>query len=308
MPGCVLRGLVCQYAREGLTYRNRQTLNPRRENAMPDLSGKVAIVTGAGRYRGIGRDTALALAKAGADVAVTGTGRSPDSFPEDEKAMGWQDIESVADEIRAMGRRALTIVADLSDGAQASGIVDQTVAELGGVHILVNNAAFAMAEDRVPIVELDDAIWHRVLDIKIHGSYYASKAAAKAMIRQGDGGSIIMVSSIAGKIHPATFAAYVVANMGLQGLTGSLSKELGPHDINVNSVCPGVIDTSRWDNKRENTPGGQDHWDRLEANIPMGRPGTGTDIADTIVFLCSEQGHWISGQSINIDGGQVSSH
>ena len=275
---------------------------------MPDLSGKVAIVTGAGRYRGIGRDTALALARAGADVAVTGTGRPPDTFPDDEKAMGWRDIDSVADEIRAIGRRAATIVADLGDPAQARGIVEQTVAELGSVDILVNNAAYAMAGDRVPVVELDDDIWHRVLDIKVHGSYYASKAAAQAMIRQGTGGSIVMVSSIAGKIHPRNFAAYVVANMSLQGLTGSLSKELGDYNINVNTVCPGVIDTSRWDNKRDNTPTGREDWERLESNIPMGRPGTGTDVASTIVFLCSDEAHWISGQSINIDGGQVSSH
>ena len=275
---------------------------------MPDLSGKVAIVTGAGRYRGIGRDTALALARAGADVAVTGTGRPPETFPDDEKEMGWRDIDSVADEIRAIGRRATTIVADLGDPAQARGIVEQTVAELGSVDILVNNAAYAMAGDRVPVVELDDDIWHRVLDIKVHGSYYASKAAAQAMIRQGTGGSIVMVSSIAGKIHPRNFAAYVVANMSLQGLTGSLSKELGDYNINVNTVCPGVIDTSRWDNKRDNTPTGREDWERLESNIPMGRPGTGTDVASTIVFLCSGEAHWISGQSINIDGGQVSSH
>ena len=275
---------------------------------MPDLSGKVAIVTGAGRYRGIGRDTALALARAGADVAVTGTGRPPETFPDDEKEMGWRDIDSVADEIRAIGRRAATIVADLGDPAQARGIVEQTVAELGSVDILVNNAAYAMAGDRVPVVELDDDIWHRVLDIKVHGSYYASKAAAQAMIRQGTGGSIVMVSSIAGKIHPRNFAAYVVANMSLQGLTGSLSKELGDYNINVNTVCPGVIDTSRWDNKRDNTPTGREDWERLESNIPMGRPGTGTDVASTIVFLCSGEAHWISGQSINIDGGQVSSH
>ena len=275
---------------------------------MADLSGKVALVTGAGRYRGIGRDTALALAQAGADVAVTGTGRSPDTFPDDEKAMGWRDIESVADEIRGIGRRASTIVADLADPGQARGIVEQTVAELGSVDILVNNAAFAMANDRVPVVELEDAIWHRVLDIKVHGSYYASKAAAQAMIRQGTGGSIVMVSSIAGKIQPKNFAAYVVANMSLQGLTGSLSKELGEYQINVNTVCPGVIDTSRWDNKRDNTPGGREDWERLETNIPMGRAGTGTDVANMIVFLCSEEGRWVSGQSINVDGGQVSSH
>ena len=136
---------------------------------MTDLSGKVAIVTGAGRYRGIGRDTALALAQAGADVAVTGTGRSPDSFPDDEKTMGWRDIESVAEEVRALGRRAMTIVADMGDGAQARGVVEQTVAELGSVDILINNAAYPMAGDRVPVVELDDALWHRVLDIKISG-------------------------------------------------------------------------------------------------------------------------------------------
>ena len=128
------------------------------------------------------------------------------------------------------------------------------VAELGSVDILVNNAAFAMAGDRVPVVELDDALWHRVLDIKIHGSYCVSKAAAQAMMRQGTGGSIVMISSIAGKIQPRNFAAYVVANMGLQGLTGSLSKELGQYQINVNCVCPGVIGTSRWDNKRDNAP------------------------------------------------------
>lgn len=275
---------------------------------MADLSGKVALVTGAGRYRGIGRDSALALAQAGADVAVTGTGRSPDTFPGDEKAMGWRDIESVADEVRSLGRRTLTIVADLADPAQARGIVEQTVSGLGSVDILVNNAAFAMANDRVPVVELEDAIWHRVLDIKVHGSYYASKAAAQAMIRQGTGGSIIMVSSIAGKIQPKNFAAYVVANMSLQGLTGSLSKELGEYQINVNTVCPGVIDTSRWDNKRDNTPGGREDWERLETNIPMGRAGTGTDVANMIVFLCSKEGRWVSGQSINVDGGQVSSH
>ena len=98
------------------------------------------------------------------------------------------------------------------------------------------------------------------------------------------------------------------ANMSLQGLTGSLSEELDTHQINVNIVCPGIIDTSRWDNKRDNTPTGREDWERLETNTPMGRPGTGTDVASTIVFLCSDQAHWISGQSINIDGGQVSSH
>jgi len=270
---------------------------------MTDLSGKVAIVTGAGRYRGIGRDTALALARAGADVAVTGTGRSPDSFPDDEKTMGWRDIESVAEEVRALGRRAMTIVADMGDGAQARGVVEQTVAELGSVDILINNAGYPMAGDRVPVVELDDALWHRVLDIKISGAYYASKAAAQEMMNRGSGGSIVMVSSIAGKTQPPNMAAYVVANMGLQGLTGSMAKELGQYQINVNCVCPGIVDTARWDNSPR-----RKEWQQAEMAIPMRRAGTGDDVASVIAFLCSDEGHWVSGQCINIDGGQVTSH
>ena len=276
---------------------------------MPDLSGKVAIVTGAGRYRGIGRDTALALARAGADVAVTGTGRSPDTFPDDEKEMGWRDIDSVADENPCHGTPR-------HDHRRRLGRSRPSPRNRGADRSRTGLRRHPRQQRRIrdgrrSVSRLSNSttpIWHRVLDIKVHGSYYASKAAAQAMIRQGTGGSIIMVSSIAGKIHPRNFAAYVVANMSLQGLTGSLSKELGDHDINVNTVCPGVIDTSRWDNKRDNTPTGREDWERLETNIPMGRPGTGTDVASTIVFLCSQEAHWISGQSINIDGGQVSSH
>ena len=223
--------------------------------------------------------------------------------------MGWRDIDSVADEIRSMGRRATTIVADLGDPAQARGIVEQTVAELGSVDILVNNAAYAMAGDRVPVVELDDAIWHRVLDIKVHGSYYASKAAAQAMIRQGTGGSIVMVSSIAGKIHPRNFGrlrrrqhvAPRPHRQPLQRASVTTTSTSTPS-------APASSTHHAGDNKRDNTPTGREDWERLESNIPMGRPGTGTDVASTIVFLCSDQAHWISGQSINIDGGQVSSH
>ncbi|MFQ5872984.1 MAG: SDR family NAD(P)-dependent oxidoreductase [Dehalococcoidia bacterium] len=259
---------------------------------MSDLSGKVAIVTGAGRYRGIGRATALALARAGADVAVTGTGRSPESFPDDEKKIGWRDIESVAEDIRDLGRRAVTIVADMGDNDQARGIVEQTVAELGRVDILVNNAAYPIGRDRVPVVELDDDLWHRVIAIKLFGSYYASKAAAHAMTQQGAGGSIVMVSSIAGKLQPPNMAAYVVANMGVQGLAASLAKELGRYQINVNCICPGIIDTARMD-----LHGRDDQWRRRVKEIPMGRAGLPEDVASAILFLCSEEGRWTTGQS-----------
>ena len=112
---------------------------------MGELDGKVAIVTGAGRRRSIGRATAVALARLGADVVVTGTGRDPNTFPDDEKDAGWRDIESTAEQVRAEGRRALALVSDACDEAQVIRMVDAAVAELGRIDILVNNAAFRTA-------------------------------------------------------------------------------------------------------------------------------------------------------------------
>ena len=114
---------------------------------MGELDGKVAIVTGAGRLRGIGRAAAVSLAKLGADVVVTGTGRKPENYPDDEKAIGWRDIESVADLVRAEGRRALPLVADVTNRDHVKNMIDQTIKELGRIDILINNAAYARAED-----------------------------------------------------------------------------------------------------------------------------------------------------------------
>ena len=110
---------------------------------MPELDGKVAIVTGAGRLRGIGRGAAVAFARLGADVVVTGTGRNPDRYPPDEKAVGWRDIESTAEQVRAEGVRALPLVVDVADAASVRQMVERTIDEFGRIDILVNNAAYA---------------------------------------------------------------------------------------------------------------------------------------------------------------------
>jgi 3-oxoacyl-[acyl-carrier protein] reductase/meso-butanediol dehydrogenase/(S,S)-butanediol dehydrogenase/diacetyl reductase len=191
----------------------------------------------------------------------------------------------------------------MADPVQAKGIVDQCIAKMGRVDILVNNAAAGRGKDRVPVTELEETDWHRVLDVKLNGSFYASKAAAQHMVKQGDGGSIIMISSITGKLHGAYTAAYTVANIGLQGLAGCLSKELGPYNINVNAICPGIIDTARMD-----ALGRGERWRKAEKSVPMQRAGQPQDVAAVILFLCSQEGRWTSGQSINVDGGQVSSH
>ena len=218
---------------------------------MGELDGKVAIVTGAGRLRGIGRAAAVSLAKLGADVVVTGTGRKPENYPDDEKAIGWRDIESVADLVRAEGRRALPLVADVTNRDHVKNMIDQTIKELGRIDILINNAAYARAEDRVPILDLNEDTFQKVVDIKITGTFLCTKGVVEHMIKQGDGGKIVNISSAAGKRGSANFLAYNAANFGIVGMTQSMAKELGPHNINVNCVCPGAVDTSRMDVVRD---------------------------------------------------------
>lgn len=268
---------------------------------MGELDGKVAIVTGAGRLRGIGRAAAVSLAKLGADVVVTGTGRKPENYPDDEKAIGWRDIESVADLVRAEGRRALPLVADVTNRDHVKNMIDQTVKELGRIDILINNAAYARAEDRVPILDLNEDTFQKVVDIKITGTFLCTKGVVEHMIKQGDGGKIVNISSAAGKRGSANFLAYNAANFGIVGMTQSMAKELGPHNINVNCVCPGAVDTSRMDVVR-------DDWDTMAANTPIGRNGTDDEVGDFCAYLCTEASSWIHGQSINQNGGSVMEH
>ena len=181
---------------------------------MPELDGKVAIVTGAGRLRGIGRAAAAAYARLGADVVVTGTGRNPDSFPDDEKAVNWRDVESTAGEIRALGRRALTMTVDVTNQEHVQAMIDGAVAEFGRVDILVNNAAFARGADRVPVADLTPDLFNLVMDIKVGGTFYCTKAFMEQITKQGEGGKIVNISSSAGKRGSSTTLAYNAAKSG----------------------------------------------------------------------------------------------
>ena len=264
------------------------------------LDGKVAVVTGAGRMRSIGRPIAVELARAGCDVVVTGTGRSPDRYPDDEKAAGWRDIESVADEIRALGRKATAVVSDVSDDRSVDALVQQVINEHGRIDFVVNNAGAARGEDRRPIVDVEPDVWRRVIDVNLNGSFLMSRAFARKMIEQGEGGGIVNISSIAGKMLPPENAAYAASKAGLHALTACMSGEVGKDNIRVNAICPGIIDTSRLDDMRG------EMWDRVVQDyIPLGRAGTGEEIAYMTVFLCSDQGAWITGQIYSVDGGQV---
>ncbi len=263
-----------------------------------DLAGKVAIVTGAGRMRSIGRPIAKLLAAAGASVVITGTGRPKENYPDDEKAAGWNDIESVAEEIRSAGGVCVPLISDVSSETAVEQLVKDTVAQLGRLDILVNNAGAARGNDRVPAVDLDYDTWKKVLVTNLDGTFLLSRAAARQLIAQGDGGSIVNISSIASKIAGANSAAYSASKAGINALSHAMAMELAPHKIRVNAVCPGIIDTFRLDDI-----GRGDAWQATLKRIPLGYAGDGSEIAEFTYFLCSERGAWITGQAINVDGG-----
>ena len=265
------------------------------------LDGKVAIVTGAGRLRGIGRAVAVALAELGADLVVTGTGRDPSRYPDDEKAVGWRDIDSVAEQVRERGRRCLPLVANIADSADVQRTVEETLSALGRIDILINNAATARGPDRVPLTELSEQLWRQVLEVKLTGSFLMSQAVIPHLISQGHGGSIVNISSIAGKRGMPNTVAYCTSNAGIQGFSQALAMELAPHQIRVNAVCPGVIDTSRMDDL-----GREERWEAtIQQLIPLKRAGTDEEVGRFIAYLCTPDASYITGQSLNIDGGVV---
>jgi NAD(P)-dependent dehydrogenase (short-subunit alcohol dehydrogenase family) len=251
--------------------------------------------------RSIGRPIAVELARAGCDVVLTGTGRPPERYPDDEKAAGWRDIDSVADEVRAVGRRVLPVVSDVSDPDAVERLAEQTVSEMGRVDMVVNNAGAARGADRVPVTDLAVDLWRTVIDVNLNGTFYMSRAFGRRLIEQGSGGSIVNISSIGGKWMAARTAAYAASKAGIHALTCAMAQELGGSGIRVNAVCPGIIDTYRMDDVPRGKP-----WDDLVARIvPLGRAGTGDEIAWMVVYLCSDQGSWISGQLYSVDGGTL---
>ena len=263
------------------------------------FDGKVAVVSGAGRMRSIGRPIALALAQAGCDVVLTGTGRAPETWPADEQAAGWRDIESVADEIRALGRRALPVVTSVADPDAVDALVAQVIAEFGRVDFLVNNAGASRGGDRVPVTELAIETWQRIINTNLNGTFYMSRAFAQQMSAQGEGGAIVNISSLAARLLAPDSAAYATSKIAINGLSTVMAGELGPKNIRVNVVAPGIIDTSRLDD----VPRGPIWNDMVATFIPLGRAGTGEDVANMVTFLCSAQGAWVTGQHIYLDGG-----
>lgn len=274
---------------------------------MEGLAGKVAIVTGAARKRGIGRGIALRLAQEGADVVVSGAPRAPEAFPEEERATGWRGLASVVEEVEKLGRRALAVECDVTDREDAERLAEQALSEFGRIDILVNNAGTSYTGDRA-LWEIDDEEWYRVVDVNLNGVYRCMRAVIPAMLEADTGGRIVNISSTAGRMGIAYYGAYCATKFGVIGLTQQMALELAPHGVTVNSVAPGSVDTDMMDDtfgRMAKRMGLQ--FEQIKAGVgraaPLGRQGRPDDIAGAVAFLCSDDASWITGQTLNVNGG-----
>lgn len=242
------------------------------------LKGKVALVTGGSR--GIGRAIALQLAEAGADVAVNYAGS--------EAAAA-----EVAQAIEAMGRRAVSLKADVSSSEQADELVQQTISQLGRIDILVNNAG--ITRDNL-LMRMKEEDFDAVIATNLKGVFNCVKSVTRPMMKQRSG-SIINISSVVGATGNAGQVNYAAAKAGVIGLTKSAAKELASRGITVNAVAPGFIVTDMTDKLNQETK------DALLGQIPLSRLGHPEEIAKVVLFLASDAASYMTGQTLHVDGG-----
>jgi NAD(P)-dependent dehydrogenase (short-subunit alcohol dehydrogenase family) len=246
-----------------------------------ELTGRVAIVTGAGA--GIGAGIPAMLAEAGAAVTVAD--------------IDGESAASTAKRIEKRGGRAITVTADVSDAREIDAMVRQTVTDLGGVDILVNNAGIATTE---LVEDLDEEKWRAVLDVNLTGPFLCCKGVLPHMRRKG-WGRIVNVASVAAKRISFTGAAsYTASKAGLLGFTRHLAYEVAPHGINVNAICPGPTMTPMYERNADE----QTRRERI-AMVPKARWLTPEDHGRVTVFLCSEAADALCGLAIDVDGGSL---
>jgi len=252
------------------------------------LTGRVAIVTGAGS--GQGRAVAEAFAREGAAVTVA--------------ELNSASAEETAARIHAAGGQARAIATDVADAAAVERMVARTADAFGALHILYNNAAMDRPDIAIPdnVVELPADDWDRVMAVNLRGVFLCCKFAVPHMIAAG-GGAIVNIASVLGEVGSPNFAAYCASKHGVIGLTKELALDYAPHRIRVNAICPGSIDTPRLRRYFDRYGGGPEHLRAVVARVPLGRLGTVDDVAKAAVFLVSDEASYVSGHALAVDGG-----
>lgn len=245
---------------------------------MGDLSGKVAVVTGGAR--GIGRVIALKMAQAGADIVLCDI---------------LDEVNNTASEIETLGRKSLALKKDITKIDDVQDLINETVTKFSKIDILINNAG--ITRDNL-ILRMSEEEWDSVMNVNLKGTFNCLKATAKVMIKQKYG-KIINVSSVVGVMGNAGQANYAASKGGMISLTKSAAKELAARNITVNAVAPGYIQTDMTENLSEKAK------ENFLTVIPLKRPGTAEDVANAIIFLCSDNANYITGQVIHVDGGMV---
>ena len=279
---------------------------------MAGLEGKVALVTGAGGMRGVGRATVLKLAGLGADIALSDVHRETEDLPPAEVRNSWRGIDAVREEVEAEGRGAFPVYSDLGDSGQIERMVDQVMDHYGRIDILVNNARAIIGRDKVPVTELEQEVWEHFLRINTTAPFLLTKEVGRRMIEAGNGGRIINIASNASKQASATGAAYSASKFAVLGLTQASALDLAPYGITINAVCPGPINTDRmsyWERDQAAERGISQEEFRSQIvqagaqSSPLGRIAEPQDVANVVAFLASDEASFVTGQAYNVNGG-----
>ncbi|MFK7957661.1 MAG: SDR family NAD(P)-dependent oxidoreductase [Lysobacterales bacterium] len=273
---------------------------------MKPLKGKVAVCTGSGRQLGLGQGILKRLAEQGASVVVTDIGRTDGALSADNVGAS-DEMEQVAQELRDAGAQAIAVACDVRSEEQIDRLVETTVGEFGRLDIMVNNAGVGYLMQ--PLEEVTAENWRLVIDINLTGAFLCTKAAAIQMRKQGDGGRIVNIASQAAKSGFPHLPAYVASKHGMVGLTRATAIELAPDQITVNAVCPNHVTTGLGAKQNEyfaryRGVSVEEYRANLKARIPLGRVGLVEDTAAATAFLCSDDAAFITGEAMNVSGGE----
>ena len=272
-----------------------------------DLQSKVAIVTGSGRPKGLGEAMARRLAAEGCKVVISDLGAAQGEAMPASAIGSTAEMDGIVAAIRAAGGEAIGLTCNVLEESQVEALVARTVAHYGRLDIMVNNAGIGYLMK--PVVEMSQADWDTVLGVNLRGAFFGIKHAALQMLRQNQGGRIINIGSQASKSGFPYAAAYTASKHGMVGLTRSAAIEFGPHGITVNTICPNHVTTGlgAWQNQFFSAATGRSEEKYLadmRARIPLGRPGLQEDIAKACAFLASAEAAYITGEAMNVSGGE----